>query len=50
VSIKNLTQKIPFSGWGAGPGNLSQNGYKPIPLMMPPTKNPKLFKFLFIGI
>jgi len=28
-----LSQKIPASGWGPGPGNLSQNGLKATPLM-----------------
>jgi len=34
---------------GPWPGNLSQNGQKPTPLMMPPTKkwNPKPKKIFF---
>jgi len=39
VSNKNLRQKIPSSSWRPGPGNLSQNGQKSIPLMRYPTKN-----------
>jgi len=36
-----LSQKTTFSGWDPGPGNLRQNGQKPTPLMMSPTKKPK---------
>jgi len=35
-----LSQKIPPAGWGPGPGNLGQNGLKPIPCMTSPSKNP----------
>jgi len=45
VSNINSSQKIPSSGWGPGPGNLSPNGQKPTPLMTLPTKKPKLKKF-----
>jgi len=41
VSNKNLSEILPSSGWGPGPGNLSQNGEKPTLLMMSPMKNPK---------
>jgi len=39
VSDKNLSKKIPSSGWHPWPGNLNQNGLKPTPLTMSPTKN-----------
>jgi len=39
VSNINLSQKIPYSSWCPRPGNLSQNGIKPTPLMASPMKN-----------
>jgi len=36
-----MSQKIPSIGWDPGPGNLSQNGLKPTPLMTSPTKKTK---------
>jgi len=49
VSNKNLGQKIPFNGWGPGPGDLSWNGLKPTPFMTSVTKNlkPKIRKKIF---
>ena len=38
VSKKHFSQKIPSSDWHLRPGNLSQNGLKPTPLMTSPTK------------
>jgi len=40
------------SGCGPGPGNVSQDVLKPIPLMTSPTKkqNPKLSNLFFIAI
>jgi len=38
---------FPSNGLGLVPGNLSQNGRKPTPLMMLLTKKPKAEKFLF---
>jgi len=50
VSNKNLSQKIPPSGWRPGPGNLSQNGLKPIQLMTSPTKQTMSKTFQFFSL
>jgi len=39
VSTENLSKILQFCSCNLGPGNLGQNGLKPTPLMMSPTKN-----------
>ena len=39
ISNKNLSQKIPSSGWHSRLGNLGQKGLKPTPLVTSLTKN-----------
>jgi len=44
---KNLSQKIPSSGQRPRPGNLGQNGVKPILPMKSPIKNTKFITFQY---
>jgi len=41
VTTENLSEIFSSCSWGPGPGNLSQNGLKPTPLMVSPTKKPE---------